>query len=67
MIIATKKGMSEYTTKELYDYVKRMDAKYEKAPKFIKRTSLMNYKSNAAAISNEISRRLLAEQGLFCG
>ena len=56
---ATKSGMATYTTQELIDYVKTTDAKYKKAPSFIKRTSFTRWASNSAAITAEIQARML--------
>ena len=56
---ATKSGMAAYTTQELIDHVKSTDAKYKKAPAFIKRTSFARWASNSAAIAAEIQTRML--------
>tara|TARA_R110000764_G_scaffold17111_3_gene47105 strand:- start:474 stop:665 length:192 start_codon:yes stop_codon:yes gene_type:complete len=61
MIIATKKGMSDYTTQELYEYVEKVNAKYEAAPAFIKRTSFIHWKNNEVAICREIQTRVLGD------
>ena len=59
IIQATKIGMQDYTIEQLIAYVERTDAKYKKAPAFIKRTSFARWKSNSAAICAEIQIRLL--------
>ena len=56
---ATKEGMATYTVEQLRDYVERTNAKYHKAPAFIRRTSFARWVSNEAAICAEIQTRLL--------
>jgi len=54
---AVKSEMVKYTKNQLLDYVERTNAKYNKAPAFIKRTSYARWSSNRAAIIREISNR----------
>ena len=54
---ATKSEMVKFTKKQLLDYVERTNAKYNKAPAFIKRTSYADWSNNRAAIIREISNR----------
>lgn len=56
---ATIKGMSKYTTQELYDYEGRMQDRYEKASPWVKRHSMSGWPAAAAAICAEIQRRML--------
>lgn len=56
--IMTKSQMFKYSTSELIEYVERKDALYSKAPAFIRRTSLVRWHSNSAAICAEIQTRL---------
>jgi hypothetical protein len=54
---ATKSEMVKFTKNQLLDYVERTNAKYNKAPAFIKRTSYANWSNNRSAIIREISNR----------
>ena len=54
---ATKSEMVKFTKNQLLDYVERTNAKYDKAPAFIKRTSFANWSNNRSAIIREISNR----------
>ena len=56
---ATREGMKGYTIEQLTAFVENTDAKYKKAPAFIRRTSYERWKSNSAAICAEIQIRLL--------
>jgi hypothetical protein len=58
-MIATKSGMSAYTTQELYDHVERQDALYNKASSWARRNNWPRWKSNSAAICAEIQERML--------
>jgi len=62
-IRATQSGMRDYASEELLAYVERIDAKYKKAPAFIKRTSYARWKSDSIAIGDEIQLRLLDQIG----
>lgn len=53
----TRKGMADYSTGELIDYVEAMDRKVKKAPAFIRRTSYVTWAANSSAICSEIQRR----------
>ena len=54
---ATKSEMGKFTKDQLCDYVERTNAKYDKAPAFIKRTSFANWSNNRSAIIREILSR----------
>ena len=54
---ATKSEMVKFTKDQLLDYVKRTNAKYDKAPAFIKRTSFSNWSNNRSAIIREVLSR----------
>jgi hypothetical protein len=54
---ATKSGVAEFTKDQLLDYVERTNAKYDKAPAFIKRTSFSDWSNHRSAIIREISIR----------
>ena len=56
---ATKESMKGYTIEQLIAYVERTDAKYKKAPAFIKRTSFARWKRNSTAICAEVQIRLI--------
>ena len=58
----TKTKMSTYSTSELIAYVERKDKLYAKAPAFIRRTSMIRWQSNSAAICAEIQERMLKER-----
>ena len=54
---ATKSEMVKFTKDQLLDYVERTNAKYDKAPAFIKRTSFSNWSNNRSAIIREVLKR----------
>ena len=55
---ANKSEMKKFTTDELIDYVKRTDAKYDKAPPLIRRISgLSRWANNKSAVVREIRNR----------
>ena len=56
-IKATKSGMKGVSIKALENHIIETDAKYSKAPKFIKRTSFARWVSNRAAILRELESR----------
>jgi|TARA_R110000764_G_scaffold43018_1_gene96696 hypothetical protein len=54
---ATKSEMKKFTTDELIDYVERTNAKYDKAPPFIRRISYIGWANNRSALIREIRSR----------
>jgi hypothetical protein len=54
---ATKNEMVKFTKDQLLDYVKRTNAKYDKAPAFIKRTSFSDWSNHRSAIIREVLSR----------